>query len=355
MIKTIFKLMFNYRIYVIISVFSSPLPTYAGEYSESESEHYESPHDAPYEAPQESPHDQVHNEAVLTGGVAQEAPTSWSQSAAEPPQDTPFRGNWFKKRALLQEMRVSQEALHKMVQDVWIPDHKKFQESYSPTTEQMREIQQNLGFSQQTIDEIEQQLSTLSTASAVTTGSNIIPAPSQIMPSASFESAVAINLLKEMRESLQLLDEIRGNTEKALQQAQQQEPLGNEFDQQAWKYYEEIDAAYDDHQAEQLYEQVRASEEYLNKLHEYMLRELSPYINHLVGRYEAVLKHIETVYNALFKQGIILRKADIPPAKPVAPAPVAPPQLTWWQWILSWIMAPFYAIARWVTSLFGMK
>lgn len=294
---------------------------------------------------EEIDHNDPHAETVSSGSP--DAPASWTASSHEPPQDTPFRGNWFKKRALLQEMRVSQEALHKMVEEVWIPDHKKFQEIYEPALEQMKAIEHNLGFSQQTVTEIEGQLATLSTT---TTGTQV---PSQVMPSATFDKEAALHLLKEMREALETLGVIGNNAERAFRQAQQQEPMGTNFDQEAWKFYEEIDSAYDDHQAERLYKQIQSSEEYLKKLHIYLMNELAPYLNYLVGQCDATSHHIETVYNALFKQGIILRKADVPAARPV-PAPVAP-QPSWWQRIVGWLVAPFYAIGRWFKSLFGMK
>jgi hypothetical protein len=333
---------------LIIGLLGSAVAAYAGEETHT-MDHTDTHYEEPYEQPHsESSHEQPAPTIVPQGTTSSpDAPTSWAPTTSEPPpQETPFRGNWFKKRAILQEMRVSQEALHKMVQEAWIPDHKKFRELYEPAVTQISELQKSLGFEEHTINELEEQLASLPITSPISTTTHIVP-PSQIMPTAAFNKDSAIKLLQEMRESLQLMHEIQVNAEKALQQAKQQEPLGPTIDQEAWKHYEEVDAAYDDQRAAVLYEQMRTSEDYLKKLHEYLVQRLSPYINHLVGRFDATLQHIETVYNALLKQGIILRKSDIPSVKPVPPAPTTP-HLTWWQKLLSWIMAPFYAIARWV-------
>jgi hypothetical protein len=275
-----------------------------------------------------------------------ETPTNWSEPQRESFSETPFRGNWFKKRALLQDMRALHEKIQAEVTSTWIPLHKKFKDTYGPALPQIEAQQHSLGFSEQTITEVEQALSQHTTAPQP-------PASPHVLPSQRRDIPLAQALLKELRESLHIAQEIHANVQAALRIVDEQEPLGAQLEQQAWKYYEEIDLAYNDHQAAKLYEEVQALDAHMEELKNYLQGQLAPYLNRLVGQFDAISRHIETVYNGLIKQDIVLRTADIPAPKPPAPPPI--PELSWWQKLIAWLLAPFYAIARWVKGLFGWK
>lgn len=326
-------------------------PPTAEHHMDVKDEHFQMPL-PPHEEP---PHATSPISVPAPATTTTTAPESWKVTTQAPPHDTPFRGNWFKKRELVQEMRVLYEKLHNEIQTVWTPLHKQFLDAYGAVPEQMQTLEEHLGFAEQTLTEIEHALDALSSMNTTSTAGAASSASSpHVLPSTRRDIPQSYALLKEMRESFSILRDIHTNAATALRIVREQEPLGTQLDQQAWKYYEDIDAAYDDHQAAKLYEEIRALEAHMHELQQYVQGQLAPYLNHLIGQFDATVKHIESVYNALIKQDIVLRTADIPAPTP-PPAPPAPPAPSWWQKILGWIAAPFMALFGWIKSLFGYK
>jgi hypothetical protein len=345
----------------------------------------ESPIAAPSELPDgAAPEGGDPSAAAPSSTPESNVPVTWKYKPAAPRAQNPFRGNWFKKRILVQEARSTYDTIHTLVVDTWEPSFQAFLKTYEPALDTMKDRIAALGFDRARVDAVEQeQLQALVTQRSGEASRQVLAAKQEARKSAASlpegvqapegtgrneqEGAEApespelpeeiAHLLSDARGAFDTLHDVQVNVSEAINIVRQQQPLGDQYEKQAWKQYEAIDTAYDDIEAAQLHDAMLAAREHLEKLlGEYLQRQLVPYTQQLLQQFETTMSALEQTKDALKKFDIYLVPSE-KPAPPPAPVVPAPQSWTAWLWSavtwpLSYVWSLLVLVWNWCMSWF---
>jgi hypothetical protein len=301
-----------------------------------------------YFSPSTDSEEQPHEMALATISEDTPPPSEWTIPPQQSTEETPFRGNWFKKRQLVQEARTLYEELHNQINTTWEPQFQQFEKQFAEVPATLQNRINALGVNPQRIDAARTQLHEPAPVSPQKTGPKAPKNSSSQPPTAVHtpeEVEVIDKKLDELKEAYRLLEEVSGTMAQAIEKTRQQSSEGPAQEKAAWKKYEELDAAYSDQQAAQLFAEMKASQEYIEHLLGYVQRQLIPYCQQLVIQFNQQAERVESLVRDLENQSVFIRPQ---PPKPEKPAPQKAPPLSWWARIKQW----FSALFAWIVSFF---
>lgn len=273
------------------------------------------------------------------------APEAWSEPSQIVYEGTDFRGNWFKKRTIVNDARTLYEEIHTYVTTTWEPQFQEFDAQYKNSAIEMKKSIEGLPFAKQDFETARSQLRVVlqgDRAAEKPPVKKVTQVPEK--PKFSEEQIATFETqLVGMQERYNRLEELLQLFESAIQQGQQQVAKGAEQEQAAWKLYEEIDAAYNDQQAALAFEQMKASRAYLQQLLGYLQQQLAPYCQQLATQFNQEILALASQVRELETQGVAIRPQKV---AVTSQAPSVLP-VSWWSSMWSWIMAP----VQWVRSI----
>jgi rubrerythrin len=261
------------------------------------------------------------------GAEKASAPLVWRTVDRKEPKNSAFRGNWFKKRTLVQDARVVYESIHTRVTEQWEPQLQAFLKQYEQSLARVSDALKKIPYSVERINELESQVKELDTER-----------PMQLVTQAQKAFSLVRLIERSMQEIIAVL--------------QKQIAMAASYEKDAWRLYEEIDTAYDDIAAAQAYATLQSMRDYsVNVVNEYLQKQLIPYAESLVRQYDETIKTFVQVKDGLKAYDIYVIPEEKPaPAKPTpAPEPVVANQ-RWYDWFMApvWMVDDaFWSLYRW--------
>lgn len=262
---------------------------------------------------------------------------AWRSKPALAHMQNPFRGNWFKKKIIVQDARSLYSAIHTLVTEHWEPEFQAFLHVYEPAVDMIRKRLTELEFASERISEVEHEL--------------------QMQPQGMSSEVIA--LLQEAQGCFGIIRDVQANVEASIAVAREQLAMGDQYEKKAHQQYLLIDEAYDDLEASRLYDGMRAAQEHLVRLlGEYLQRQLVPYTQQLLQQFEASMVSLGKIKQDLkqFDIYLIERERPAPAAEPEPIASIKPGGWLSWAWaacVSAWnsIFGSIGALGSWLLSL----
>jgi hypothetical protein len=272
------------------------------------------------------------------------------------PADNPFRGNWYKKRDIVRAGRSLYEELHALVSGVWEPLFEQFDTAHIGQLKIIKDRISGLDLSDMELDWVSAHVSEL-------------PMYRSDMRKQDAEYAVRMSEddvrtnIAALREQLNFAYKRVVDFERALDVARQHAGLGSSYEQQAWKYYVDMDAAYDDREAQLLLQKMMAQRDHLQELITYVSSQLTSYCAEALRLCDDHIRKGALIRDALIKAHVPLTQQEFRIQKDMVVAakstPVTLPRGIWYR-AMYMILQPMYmvrdglsSVVKHIASLFG--
>ncbi len=260
------------------------------------------------------------------------APLVWrTHERAQAQKKNPFRGNWFKKRTLVADARSTYEAIHHILVEQWEPQLQTFARSYEQSLQRIRDGIGKIPYTRARIDELEPEAKLLDTGRP-------------------------LELIVEAQKAFDLMPLLASNGEEILALVKKHLALVATYEKDAWSLYEQIDDAYDDDAAAQLYGKLQGMRLYSEQfIVDYFQKRLMPYAEGSMRTYDETVQVFARVKEGLKAYDIYVIPEEKP--APVAAVPNRPAESaqSWFSWMMQplWkIDDAFWAAYRWCIGWF---
>lgn len=266
--------------------------------------------------------------------------TQWTETVD---LQTPFdegRGNWFKKKDILQKARRLYPEIQAEGEQVQKQVH-ALQAAHAPEIERRMEILKESIFEPELlakkVKEFADELEKVSAQERRTAADRQelidLHDSKKIVDAASEELTYLFELQRGMVEALSLL---KAQAERV-----------SAYEKQAWKLYELIDGALNDTIAQQLFDEMQVTAENVRMIDRYVQHDLKKYIETTLQEFDRQREIVVTHLNLLRERGI-LGESKAPEQSAVQPEKIKAATYAWWQWPL----VPFIWLWNWIKSFF---
>jgi hypothetical protein len=142
---------------------------------------------------------------------------------------------------------------------------------------------------------------------------------------------------------------------KAVQVLSEQLSVAHSYEEIAWENYDKIADVLNDEIADGYYKQVLGSQQNVEAIQNYLIREFAPYFANITEQLKQTTQLITTQVQDLQKQGLALieefQSREEQPEPVVKPEPV---KMTWWQSLLAFVSGIRQTIFSLFKGLFGL-
>lgn len=261
------------------------------------------------------------------------AVTEWASYAEQVAPVDEGRGDWFKKRKILQQARRSYQDIRKQVQEIQeVVQH--LTHTYEPSIRERTQALQALGITQEEINKAEVDLNQ-SIVDLVNKQSRL-----EVDRQALIDLNDSKKLLDMFKEDMVYLFELQRGMVQGVSLLKAQVERCVAYEKNAWKLYELIDAALNDNIAQQMFDELQTTVENIGLIRVYIENDLKKYIQTTLQAFDAQHKAIQDAYGVLVKRGVFVDKnapQDTIKTDTATKAAVKPAQgagTAWWHWLV---------------------
>ncbi len=282
---------------------------------------------------------------VTTPLSAQTEVTEWNFVQGVDTAGDEGRGDWFKKKRIVQQARKLYQELHDLVKKI-VEGHDGLLKGYAP---ELAELSKKLADLALQPADIESKLQALN-------GSIETLAAKEKLTDAERKELIgqqdSKNMLQQFFEELTFATELEQGLKQAVTIADAQVEQCKIYEKKAWNLYEAIDAALNDTIAEQMLEEIQTIVENVGLIGHYLATDLNGYFQKSIPLLKEQEQKIAEQYTLLQVRGVLEKKLSAhelaaEKAK-AAQAAQAKEEHSWWQLILS----PFIWLWNWIVSFF---
>lgn len=258
------------------------------------------------------------------------------------------RGDWYKKRKILQQARSVHERMHQVVK-VLDELEKTLIEKYEPALQRLKKSVDDFGFSFNSVQEVAQGIDT-----AIQKYTEAEGARNEVDRQKLIDLQDSKKLVDEFKDEFKYLLDLADSLAQSLGQLKSQVGNANEYEQKAWKIYETIEEVFNDSTAGRLLSEMQASLENVEMIEAYIKNDLDKHCQDVITRFDGQTTKVESLMNALTQRGVLFKEksvtdmvststeqTNVGEEKKAAP-------LTWWRRIIGFITG----IWKWFTGLF---
>lgn len=254
------------------------------------------------------------------------------------------RGDWFKKKKILQQARKVYQELRTAVQHI-VEIHGTASAQYTPAIAQLAEKLSALKI--QPAD-VETQLQELTTAiETLAAREKLTDEQRKLL----IEQQDTKNMVQQFLVDFKFAHELQDGLQKAATIAATHIQYCQAYEQKAWQLYEAIDAALNDTIAEQMFEEMQTMLENVGLISSYISQDLAGYFQKTLPLLQEQEMKIAEEYARLQDRGIFpkeLSEQELQAEQQKTAAAKKVPARSWWQTILS----PFVWFWNWIMSFF---
>lgn len=283
------------------------------------------------------------NPAAAPAQAQTAAVTEWSLVQGVDTVGDEGRGDWFKKKKILQQARKLYQELRGVVQKI-VEAHGTLNSSYATT---IVELSQKLAAIGVQPAEVEQKLQELNASIEKLAAQTQL---TDIERKTLIEQQDSKNILQQFSLDLTFAFELQQGLNKGITIAAEQVQHCQMYEQKAWALYEAIDAALNDTMAEQMFEEMQTMYENIGLIGSYLEHDLNDYFKTSLPLLQEQEQKVSEQYARLQDRGIFKKEpsAQEQEAAQKAASATKAKKSSWWQSILS----PFIWLWNWIMSFF---
>jgi len=241
--------------------------------------------------------------AVAEQAAVEASPEAWQFAPGVAVPDNPFRGNWYKKRDIVRAGRVLYEEIHGIVALTWEPLFEQFITTHTTQLSSMKERLRLLSVDMSELEWVMAHVQELTIRSPATVQSGEVAEYIVILSEEEVRKE-----LTTLSEEVDLAQKRYKDFENGVDIARQRSGLGSSYEQQAWKYYADMDAAYDDRAAQVLLQKMTAQRDHLQELMRYISQQLTPYCVEVAQLFDAHMLKATVLRDSLLKAHVPLTR-----------------------------------------------
>jgi hypothetical protein len=227
--------------------------------------------------------------------------TEWSSYAAQTAGVDEGRGDWFKKRKILQLARKSYQDISKQVQEIQATVQ-QFMQAQEPAILERTKVLEGLGIQEGIINKAETDLVEQIQQNAA----------QQDRSEANRQELIDLNdskkLLDTFKEDVLYLFELQRGMVQAISLLKAQVDRCIAYEKNAWKLYELIDAALNDKIAQQMFDEMQTTLENIGLIRSYIENDLKKYTETTIQSFDAQRKVVEDAHQVLMKRAVFVDK-----------------------------------------------
>lgn len=285
-------------------------------------------------------------------GAARVEQLEWQPSPAEDEglttTDYDLRGNWAIKREILNHARNLYEKVRDTV--ILIDGSKKdFIAQKSLTEPEVGKFYTEIGFEQGEIDKhIENVTREFEKKSQA--DQKIDDDEKRILA----ELAEKKNELLQIKNDVNILQELQATLQKGLQTAIEQIDISRSFEQKAWENYEKIAEVLNDEIAERLYYEIQGFKANIESIGNYLNQELRPFFDQTNTKIKEHMGMLKKRIEDLRARGIILdQKIEQFDTEQLGIKKEEIKSASWYQWLFNALISPFVYVYDLISSAFS--
>jgi len=256
------------------------------------------------------------------------APKTWERSDAFDNVADEGRGDWFKKRELLNKGRhlLQEERDHvKHIDEL----KKKLAAEFEAALEHMKKAFAELKFTEEGI--IATNNSLQDEIKRVSEQKDLRSEDRQIL----LQAHDSKKMLDTLHENFTTLNALQHGCTEALSVMITQADQCKTYEQKAWQLYESIDESLSDKVAEHLFAEMQTVSENIQLIDTYLQGDITLYVKDVSQRFDALYGQIREEYVALQDRGVFPKPEEIVSEKKVVETKVVVPESSWWRTLLS--------------------
>lgn len=141
---------------------------------------------------------------------------------------------------------------------------------------------------------------------------------------------------------------------KAVQVLSEQLSVAHSYEEIAWENYDKIADVLNDEIADGYYKQVLGSQQNVEAIQQYLIREFAPYFANITEQLKQTTQAITTQVQELQKKGLsLIEEFQSHEEKPEPVSKPEPVKLTWWQSAVAFVSGIWQTILLFFKRLFG--
>jgi hypothetical protein len=270
--------------------------------------------------------------------------TEWSLVQGVDTAGDEGRGDWFKKKKILQQARKVYQELHELVQKI-SEGHATMSKSYGAEIERLSNALTELGI---VPTEVEQKLKDLDASiEKLAAQAKLTDDERKKL----VEQQDTKNILQQFLVDTTFATELQQGLTQAVVIAAAQVQQCHIYEQKAWNLYESIDAALNDTIAEQMFEEMQTIFENVGIIGAYLVNDLNGYFQKSMPLLQEQETKVAEQYALLQNRGIFKKKLsaqEMQEEQKTAAAAQEAKSRSWWQLIFS----PFVWLWNWIIGFF---